>query len=85
MHNPEVVIHSLLRHIAVLVYVYGLILARNSSPLIDQTKKFLASSFHMKDLGVLRYFLGIEVNRSAQGIFSSHKKYTLDMIKESLE
>ena len=36
----------------------------------------------MKDLGCLRYFLGIEVDKSTQGIFISQKKYTLDLIKE---
>lgn len=36
----------------------------------------------MKDLGVLRYFLGIEVRRSRQGIYLSQKKYALDMIKD---
>ena len=64
------------------MYVDDLILAGNSSSLIDQTKNFLSSSFHMNYLGALIYFLGIEVNRSAQEIFLSQNEYKLDMIKE---
>lgn len=64
------------------MYVDDLILAGNSSSLIDQTKNFLSSSFHMNYLGALICFLGIEVNKSAQGIFLSQNKYKLDMIKE---
>lgn len=36
----------------------------------------------MKDLGHLRYFLGIEVDRFSKGIFLSQSKYTHDLIKE---
>ncbi|XP_019106164.1 uncharacterized mitochondrial protein AtMg00810-like [Beta vulgaris subsp. vulgaris] len=37
----------------------------------------------MKDLGPLMYFLGIEVARSASGIFLCQRKYTLDIISEA--
>lgn len=35
----------------------------------------------MKDMGVLRYFLGIEVDQTKQGIFLSQKKYVTDLLK----
>nr|GEV30198.1 putative reverse transcriptase, RNA-dependent DNA polymerase [Tanacetum cinerariifolium] len=37
----------------------------------------------MKDLGNLRYFLGIEVMRSPHGIFICQKKYILDLLAET--
>lgn len=37
----------------------------------------------MKDLGKLKYFLGIEVARNAEGFFLSQRKYALDIITET--
>ena len=39
--------------------------------------------FEKKELGKLKYFLGIEVARSKEGIFVSQQKYVLDLLKES--
>lgn len=37
----------------------------------------------MKDLGPLKYFMGIEVLRSKKGMFLTQRKYTLDLLKET--
>lgn len=36
----------------------------------------------MKDIGALRYFLGIELARTAEGIFLCQRKYCLDIVSE---
>lgn len=43
----------------------------------------LAKEFDIKDLGSLKYFLGIEIARSKEGIVVSQRKYILDLLKES--
>lgn len=64
-----------------LVYVDDLLIAGNDDISVDHTKKMLASHFHMKDLGGLRYFFGLEIDSTPQGIFLSQAKYTQDLIK----
>ncbi|RDY02144.1 hypothetical protein CR513_14444, partial [Mucuna pruriens] len=46
-------------------------------------KEKLATQFEMKELRKLKYFLGIEVAYSKQGIFISQRKYELDLLKET--
>ena len=50
---------------------------------MQQFKDYLSRCFHMKDLGKLKYFLGIEVARNSDGIFLCQHKYTLDIISEA--
>ncbi|GKA99135.1 putative RNA-directed DNA polymerase [Tanacetum coccineum] len=47
--------------IAILVYVDDIVITGNNEYEIDKFKKFLSSKFMNKDLGLLKYFLGIEV------------------------
>lgn len=68
--------------VTMLCYVDDLLIAGNNSQLISEVKSFLASQFHIKDLGPLIYILGIEVNRSSHGFFLSQRKYVMDLIKE---
>ncbi|KAL2928646.1 Retrovirus-related Pol polyprotein from transposon RE2 [Bienertia sinuspersici] len=67
----------------VLVYVDDLIISGNDSSALTTFKQYLCTCFHMKDLGRLKYFLGIEVARSAEGILLCQRKYALDIITET--
>ncbi|GJV45514.1 retrovirus-related pol polyprotein from transposon TNT 1-94 [Tanacetum coccineum] len=67
----------------VLVYVDDLIVAGNNSDAIAKFRAYMSTCFHMKDLGALKYFLGIEIARHPEGIFLSQRKYALDILSES--
>lgn len=54
----------------------------SSLKLIEETKKSLQQAFKMKDLGELKYFLGIEFTRSSEGVLMHQRKYTLELISE---
>ena len=70
--------------IAVLiVYEDDIVLTGDDNTEIKRIKKELATEFEMKDLGNLRYFLGIEVARNRNGISVSQRKYVLDLLKET--
>ena len=51
-----------------IVYVDDIIITGENTRGIEELKTFLQGQFHTKDLGQLRYFLGIEVARSKEGI-----------------
>ena len=66
-----------------IVYVDDIILTGDDVMEMNRLKKSLASEFVIKDLGLLRYFLGMEVARSKKGIVVSQRKYILDLLKET--
>jgi len=67
----------------VLIYVDDVIIASNDLAEIATVKQFLRASFPIKDLGELKYFLGIEVARSVEGIVLCQRKYVLDVLADS--
>jgi len=46
-------------------------------------KGCLLQRFRIKDLGDLKYFLGIEFFRSKAGVYMSQRKYVLDVLKDT--
>lgn len=55
--------------LSILIYVDDFLITGNSLSSIAKFEKYLSSCFHMKDLGSLKYFLGLEVARNFTGIF----------------
>lgn len=67
-----------------IVYVDDIILTGDNLEEMTRLKKKLAEDFEIKDLGTLKYFLGIEFARSKGGIVvNKKKKYILDLLGET--
>ncbi|CAM8956775.1 unnamed protein product [Rhodiola kirilowii] len=65
-----------------LVYVDDVLLTGTSDLLIHEVKSFIHQKFQIKDLGHLKYFLGLEVARSSAGIFLNQRKYAVELLEE---
>ena len=68
---------------SLIVYVDDIILTGNYYAEMVELKNRLAIEFEVKDLGSLRYFLGMEVARNRSDISVSQRKYILDLLKET--
>ncbi|GJS62449.1 ribonuclease H-like domain-containing protein [Tanacetum coccineum] len=66
--------------LALLVYVDDIIITGNDTSEIEKFKEFLRTKFMIKDLGNLKYFLGIEVINTNKGICLNQRKYVLDLL-----
>ena len=71
-------------HITILaVYVDDMIVTGDDEAEIARLKEQLSKEFEVKDLGQLKYFLGIEIAHGEQGIVLSQRKYVLDLLTET--
>ena len=76
--------HSNDGKIAILiVYVDDIVLTGDDCDELAKLKKKLAEEFEIKDLGALKYFLGMEFARSREGISVNQKKYVIDLLNET--
>jgi hypothetical protein len=66
--------------VILLLYVDDLFLTGEEN-IITECKKRLASKFEMKDLGLMHYFLGLEVWQSPERIFLNQGKYIVKILK----
>lgn len=66
-----------------IIYVNDMIITGDDVKEIKRLKDLFASEFEMKDLGSLKYFLGIEIARWSAGIFLCQRKYVLDLLTET--
>ncbi|KAM2306236.1 hypothetical protein ACFXTH_025703 [Malus domestica] len=66
-----------------IIYVDDMVVTGDDTEEMERLQEYLSSEFEMKDLGGLKYFLGIEVARSHDGIYLSQRKYVLDLLFET--
>ena len=66
-----------------LVYVDDMVITGTNSREIDKLKEHMKKHFLMKDLGEIRYFLGIEIDNTSEGITLNQRKYTLELFNEA--
>ena len=57
----------------IVLYVYELLITGSCTTSIGSIKSYLHSEFAMTDLGLLRQFLGLEIEKSEMGIMISKK------------
>jgi hypothetical protein len=62
--------------VILLLYVDDLFLTGEEN-IITECKQRLDTEFEMKDLGLMHYFLGLEVWKSLERIFLNQGKYTV--------
>ena len=63
------------------IYVDDILIIRSDSESMKGFRKQMESMFEMNDLGLMCYFLGIEVSQVSNGIFISQKKYAIKLLK----
>jgi hypothetical protein len=66
--------------VILLLYVDDLFLTREEKFIIE-TKRNLVAEFEMKDLGMMHYFLGLEVWQRPSEIFLNQGKYVVEILK----
>lgn len=71
------------KYVSLLVYVDDILITSPDIQAIDELKIFLHSQFKLKDLGCLKYFLGIEKARSKSGLVPSQRHYTLQLLEDA--
>ncbi|KAK4395665.1 Retrovirus-related Pol polyprotein from transposon RE2 [Sesamum angolense] len=64
------------------LYVDDLIYTRNNEKMIQDFKEDMMKTFEMSDLGLMHFFLGIEINQEKEGIFICQRKYKETLLKK---
>lgn len=67
--------------ILVSIYVDDLIFAGNDDSLVEEFKQTMKQEFEMTDLGLMRFFLGVEIRQNSEGIHLCQKKYAQEVLE----
>jgi hypothetical protein len=64
------------------IYVYDVIFGSTNKSFYDELSKIMTDTFEMSMMGVLTFFLGVQIKQSKEGTFISQTKYTCDILKK---
>ena len=64
------------------LYVDDLIFTGDNRSMCDKFKSSMMREFDMSDLGMMKYFLGIEVIQNEVGIFICQRKYAREVLEK---
>ncbi|XP_044481525.1 uncharacterized mitochondrial protein AtMg00810-like [Mangifera indica] len=53
-----------------------------NSALVEEFKSNMMGTFEMTDLGLLQYFMGLEIFQDEDGVFIFQKKYVTNLLKK---
>ena len=76
LHSGDITIY-------LLVYVDDIIITGTNTNIIQRYIDLLAQRFSIKDLGVLSYFLGIEVLTTPSGVLLTQRHYIFDLLAQT--
>jgi len=68
--------------IIICLYVDDIIYTSSSIFLVDEFKSQMMNEFEISYMGLLHYFLGLEVYQIEDGIFISQRKYVSDLLNK---
>lgn len=66
----------------VCIYVDHIVIMGSFIKMVFEFKENMKRTFDMSDLGLMSYFLGLEVKQSDIGIHISQPKYTRDLLRK---
>ncbi|CAM8962861.1 unnamed protein product [Rhodiola kirilowii] len=64
------------------IYVDDIVFGSSNQKMVDKFVEQMQSEFKMSMVGGMCYFLGLQVNKKADGIFISQSKYARNLIKK---
>jgi hypothetical protein len=82
-HCILIVCFSLSLSLYLLVYVDDILLTGSNSAMLHYLIQLLSFKFKLRDLGVVHYFLGIEVQSTGMGLMLRQHKYILDILTQA--
>ena len=69
--------------IYLVVYMNSIVITSIDQDGIQKLKQHLFTHFQTKDLGKLKYFLGIEIAQSSSSVVIFQRRYALDILEET--